>query len=125
MRRDDHIDFFLVPDGQLAIHEELENWARWVRVRPHGWQVSPMFRLYRSKAWQWERPEPRIVADIPKAVEMEKAVSLLPSKHRQAVRWAYVFCGGPVRMARTLAVSKQGLADLIREGRAMLANRGL
>jgi len=87
-----------------------------------------MFRMYRPEArtqgW-WERREPRIDVDMPKAVEMEKAVSLLPAKHRDAIRWAYVFCGGPVRMARALAVSKQGLADLVRTGRVMLANRGV
>jgi DNA-directed RNA polymerase specialized sigma24 family protein len=123
MRRDDHIDYFIVPDGQLAIHERLEQWARWVKVRPHGWQVAPMFRQYRSKAWQWERPEPRPTVNIQEAVEMEKAVSLLPEKHREAVRWCYVFSGSPVAMARRLGVNKQGLLDLINVGRAMLVNR--
>ena len=124
MRREDHVDYFLVPDGQLAIHERLEAWARWVRVRPSGWQVAPMFRQYRSKAWQWERPEPRPSVNIPEAVAMEKAVSLLPEKHREAIRWSYVFSGNPVGMARRLAVSKQGLLELVQAGRTMLTNRG-
>lgn len=123
MIREQFIDFHLVADRHLGIHAELENWARWVRVRPHGWQVSPMFRQYRSKNWQWERPEIRQQADMPAAVAMEKAVSLLPHKHRDAIRWAYVFCGAPGAMARTLGVSKQGLCELIAAGRAMLINR--
>lgn len=122
MRRDE-IDFHLVPDGQLAIHGQLENWARWVRVRPHGWQVSPMFRQYRSHAWQWERPPIADPVNIPEAVEMEKAVSLLPEKHRTAVRWNYVMCGHPARVARDLGVSKQGLLDLVNAARVMLRNR--
>jgi hypothetical protein len=123
MRRDDHIDFFVVADHHLAVHARLEAWASWVRVRPHGWQVAPMFRQYRSKAWQWERPEVRAQLNIPEAVEMEKAVSLLPPKHRDAIRWAYVWCNGPVAEARRLGVSKQGLCELIAQGRTMLNNR--
>jgi len=123
MRREDHIDYFLVEDRHLGIHARLEAWARWVRVRPHGWQVSPMFRQYRSKAWQWERPIPKEPVNLPEAVEMEKAVSLLPTKNREAIRWAYVYSGNPVGMARELGVSKQGLMDLVNSGRTMLSNR--
>jgi DNA-directed RNA polymerase specialized sigma24 family protein len=123
MRRDEHVDFFLVQDRHLGIHEALSNWARWVRVRPHGWQVAPMFRLYRSKAFQWHMPEIREPVNIPEAVEMEKQVSQLPEKQRAAVRWAYVACGHPAKMARELGVSKQGLLDLIDTGRTMLVNR--
>jgi DNA-directed RNA polymerase specialized sigma24 family protein len=123
MRRDEHVDFFIVHDGHIAIHRRLEAWASWVRVRPHGWQVAPMFRQYRSKAFQWHTPELRVALNIPEAVEMEKAVSLLPEKHREAIRWVYVFGGGPTVMARRLAVTRQGLMDLIHSGRTMLKNR--
>jgi DNA-directed RNA polymerase specialized sigma24 family protein len=123
MKRDEHVDYFIVQDGHLAIHRRLEAWASWVRVRPHGWQVAPMFRQYRSNAWQWERPELKASVNIPEAVEMEKAVSQLPEKHREAIRWVYVFGGGPLVMARKLAVTKHGLMDLVHGGRAMLKNR--
>lgn len=122
MRRD-AIDFFFVPDHQVGVHTRLEAWARWVRVRPHGWQVTPMFRQYRSKAFQWHAPEVREPVNIPEAVAMEKAVSLLPEKHREAVRWAYVFAGPPGACARRLAVSKDGLLALITDGRQMLIDR--
>lgn len=122
MRREEHVDYFLVRDEHAAIHARLEAWARWVRVRPQGWQVAPMFRQYRSKAWQWERPEPREAVNIPEALEMERAVSLLPKKNREAIRWCYVFSGSPAAMARRLAVSKQGLLDLIGQGRTMVKN---
>lgn len=125
MRRDDVVDYFQVQDGHLSIHTRLEQWARWVRVRPHGWQMQPMFRQYRSKAFQWHTPEPRPATNIPEAVEMEKAVSQLPEKHREAIRWVYVACDGPIAMARRLGVSKQGLLDLIHAGRTMLTNRGM
>jgi hypothetical protein len=125
MKRDDAIDFHLVQDGHLAIHARLEAWARWVRVRPVGWQMAPMFRQYRSKSWQWERPVLQSAVNVPEAVAMEKAVSLLPNKHREAIRWAYVWCSGPVSMARQIGVSKQGLMELIGQGRTILVNRGL
>jgi DNA-directed RNA polymerase specialized sigma24 family protein len=124
MKREDHVDYFLVADQHLAIHARLESWASWVRVRPQGWQVAPMFRQYRSKAFQWHAPELKPQINIPEAVEMEKAVSLLPEKHREAIRWVYVFGGSPPAMARRLDVSKQGLLDLIHAGRTMLRNRG-
>lgn len=123
MKREEFVDFHIVADHHLAIHERLNQWARWVRVRPVGWQVSPMFRQYRSKSWQWERPEPREEINVPEALEIERAVSLLPEKHRTAIRWCYVLCGAPGTMARTLGVSKQGLCELIASGRKMLVNR--
>lgn len=123
MKRDD-IDFHAVRDDHLVIHQRLTDWASWVRVRPHGWQVAPMFRQYRSKAWQWHERELRAAINIPEAVEMEKAVSLLPEKHREAIRFCYVWCNNPPATARRLGVSKQGLMDLIHAGRVMLINRG-
>ena len=124
MRRDDWIDYFEVRPAHLAVHARLEAWARWVRVRPHGWQTAPMFRQYRSHAWQWETPEVKAPVNTLEAVAMERAVSGLPEKHRDAIRWAYVFTGAPGRMCRQLAVSKEGLLELIHAGRTMLVNRG-
>jgi DNA-directed RNA polymerase specialized sigma24 family protein len=123
MRREDHVDYFLVRDEHMEIHGRLEAWARWVRVRPHGWQTAPMFRQYRSKAWQWERPNPKPTTNTLEAVAMEKAVSQLPEKHREAIRWAYVFAGSPIATARRLAVTKAGLLELIHAARTMLGNR--
>jgi DNA-directed RNA polymerase specialized sigma24 family protein len=123
MKRDEHVDYFIVQDGHLAIHRRLEAWASWVRVRPHGWQVAPMFRQAQSNWRQWHAPELRVQPNIPEAVEMEKAVSLLPDKQRTAVRWAYVLCDNPGRMAQKLGVNRQGLYDLVSQARTMLKNR--
>ena len=117
------VDYNHVPERHAAIHARLENWRRWVIVRPNGWQVAPMFRLYQSKSRQWEAPVIQNPVDTLDAVLMEKAVSALPEKHRAAIRWSYVHAGNPVAMARALAVSKQGLADLVDSGRTMLQNR--
>ena len=47
----------------------------------------------------------------------------LPEKHRRALEWSYCNARNPARIASDLGVSLAGLADLIREGRQMLANR--
>lgn len=122
MKRD-HIDFFLVADHHIAIHERLESWARWVRVRPVGWQVAPMFRQARSNSFQWHAPEAKAVVNIPEALEVEKAVSLLPEKHREAIRWCYVFPSRPGKVAQRLAVSNEGLMNLLNTARSMLRNQ--
>lgn len=123
MRVTEIVDYNHVHPEHEAIHARLENWRRWVTVRPHGWQTAPMFRMYQSKARQWHAPVIQTPVDTLDAVLVEKAVSALPAKHRDAIRWSYVHCGNPVAMARALGVSKQGLADLVEAGRAMLQNR--
>ena len=123
MRVQETVDYNHVPERHTAIHARLENWRRWVIVRPNGWQTHPMWRNSRTSR-QWDiSPHVGVSTDTLDAVLVEKAVAALPEKHRAAVRWSYVHCGNPVAMARALAVSKQGLADLVDSGRTMLKNR--
>ena len=122
MKRD-AIDFHVIPEKQQAIHARLENWERWVRVRPHGWFTHLMWRNSRTSR-QWEvSPYIGVPVNTIDAMLIEKAVSALPVKHREAVRWWYVYRRDPVAVARNLGVSKQGLADLVEAGRTMLKNR--
>ena len=123
MRVTETVDYNHIPAHHEAIHERLMNWERWVRVRPQGWFTHPMFRMYQSKARQWEAPVIQNPVNTIDAALIEKAVYALPDKHRSAVRWWYVYRRDPVAMARNLGVSKQGLADLVEAGRTMLKNR--
>lgn len=116
------VDYNHVHPEHEAIHARLENWRRWVTVRPHGWQTAPMFRLYQSKARQWHAPVIQNHVDTLDALKIERAVSRLPTKNREAIRWCYVFAGNPLGMARRLAVSRAGLLELIEDGRRMVAN---
>ena len=118
MKRD--CDFSFVPARHDEIDRRLQHWAMWVRVRPQPWKQHPMFRQYRSHAWQWHVPEIRVQINTLEAHETEKAVSFLPDKHRAAVRWYYVFQANPAGMARKLGVSVHGLNDLVNIGRDML-----
>jgi len=116
------IDFHHVEPKHSGIHADLENWARWVKPARQSW-ISPMFQLYRSKAWQWHAPEHRAVVRSLDAMEMEKAVSRLPERNRAAIRWAYVIRCSPSGPMRALGVSNDGLMLLLRDGRQMLVNR--
>ena len=123
MRVTEIVDYNHVPERHAAIHARLENWRRWVIFRPHGWFTHPMWRNSRTSR-QWDiSPHVGVSTDTLDAMLIEKAVSSLPTKQREALRWCYVHCGNPVAMARALAVSKQGLADLVEAGRTMLNNR--
>ena len=122
MRVTETVDYTHVQDSHQAIHARLENWRRWVIVRPHGWQTHPMWRNSRTSR-QWDiSPHVGVSTDTLDAMLIEKAVSSLPTKQREALRWCYVHCNNPAAMARELAVSKQGLADLVSSARTMLTN---
>lgn len=124
MKRDRLLDFFVVEHHQLGIHLKLENWSRWVSIKRDSGKQHPMWAKSQSGARQWHEPELREPTDLLGGQAMEKAVAMLPVKHRDAIRWNYVWRGGPLHMARRLGVSREGLIDLVRQGRQMLVNRG-
>lgn len=123
MRRD-LIDFFIVPDSQLFIHGRLENWSRWVEHKARqGGKQHPMWAKSQSGSRQWHEPELREPTNELDGAALESAVAQLPHKHRDSLRWYYVKKGGPLNMARKLAVSKDGLMSLVNDARQMLINR--
>jgi DNA-directed RNA polymerase specialized sigma24 family protein len=83
-----------------------------------------MFRLYKAPK-QWESDAHITIAiNTLAAHEIERAVSLLPEKHRYALRWAYVFAYIPInRVRRELGVTLEELAKLIDEARTMVIDR--
>lgn len=123
MRTTETVDYNHIPAHHEAIHARLVNWARWLRPRLSGWHTHPMWRNSRTSR-QWEvSPDISTPVNTIDAALIEKAVYALPEKHREAVRWWYVYRRDPVAMARNLGVSKQGLADLVDSSRTMLNNR--
>jgi hypothetical protein len=123
MKRED-IDFFVVEDHHLVIHERLNNWARYVKP---GLPVAqaPIWRLGKSNTRQWHEPQGREEVNTIDGMALEKAVAALPAPHRDALRWAYVFRTGPWKMRKVLSVSNAGLMKLVKDGRTMLMNRGV
>lgn len=118
------VDFHHVEEHHKDMDKRLHNWSRWVKPRAPSW-VSPMFRMYRSNAWQYHKPEHRESCDMVDAMKLEKAVSKLPEKHREAIRWSYVFPVAPFKMQKSLGVTEQGLYDLKRSAVQMLINSGV
>lgn len=123
MKREVIPDFFEVRTEHRQIHDRLCNWARVVRVNAVSITPQPMFQHYRSTD-VWAEQAPSIPADLLDGWKLEKQVGQLPEKHRDAVRWYYVY---PHRhqgkVQRLLAVTRTGLNDLIHDGRSMLRNR--
>lgn len=124
----EYVDFSAVPPSQWAMHDRLENWAKWCRGgdRQAGSAASPMFALYRSTdARRAYGDETTVPLDRLDAMHVAKGVAALPGKHRRAVQWCYLHPRNPANMARELAVSLEGMAMLIRNARSMLMNRDI
>jgi hypothetical protein len=124
MKRD-NIDFFLIADDQLAIHARLENWSLYVRDTRGAPKQGAIWKLGRSNGRQWHEPELKPLVDTLDGHVMEKAVSMLPELHREAIRWNYVFRNGPARIRRQLGVTGEGLLRLVVDARRMLINRSV
>lgn len=121
MKRD-NIDFFIVEPHQIAIHDRLCNWARYVGVKFIPGQ-HPMWRQSMSNSRQWHMPEPRQEVDSLDGMKLERAVAALPMSYREALRWHYIWRTSPSKIRRLLGVTNDGLAKLVRDGRQMLINR--
>lgn len=122
------IEWHIVPEKQLAMHDRLLNWARWCRG-PAGSDVSPMFRLYRptdANQGAGQRYGLRATAepvDSRDATKISRGVGLLPEPHRLSLQWYYVKPVAPLRACREIATTMAGLARLVQDGRQMLLNR--
>ena len=127
------VDFASVPPSQWKIHDRLENWARWSRgASGENARIkftSPMFSLYRSSDVQRRRygGEISVPIDPSDALKIHFAI-LQPAfdpQARRALQWCYLNGRNPTAAARELGVELQRLAELVREGRALLINRGV
>lgn len=73
----------------------------------------------------WTEVEVSVPLDPLDAQKMERGVSALPDQHKFSIRWCYVYRGNPVRAARMVGETQEGLAALISAARVMLVNRGI
>jgi len=125
--KDDTNDLSHIQERHTAINLRLEEWAKWVRVRRIGWFTQPMFRLYQSKARQWEaNPHIPVAINGLHALEIERAVSMLPDPYKTLLRWYYVFpwkARDPV--AHKLGLRASNLPEILDKSRDMVKNRVL
>ena len=127
MKREDAIDFHEVRQIHNAIHDRLENWARYVCAGNGGKSCAPMFRHYRSSE-VWQEPTIRTPIDSLDGSKIERMVGQLPEQHMMAVRWWYVYSNWGVSMhkaCRVMGIGRARLNDLVHDGRTMLKNRSV
>ena len=122
------VDFSHVSVAHWSMHDRLENWARWARgSAKRGMDSSPMFDMARSTARARDHSDygagTAVPVDKTDAAKVHVGVQALPDKHRRAIQWLYLAPRNPSVKAAELGLSKQGLADMIHDGRQMLINR--
>ena len=116
-------DYDTLAPEHKDVHGKLENWGRWVKGgRRLGTACAPMFRLYRSTEAHTAEPLTRNAApDELAGWAVEQAVSVLPERPREALRWYYVTPWvQPFRVTRYLDVALSALPALVHEGRGLL-----
>jgi hypothetical protein len=117
------VDFSIVPEHQMPMHDRLLNWGRWAHGSGHA-QMSPMFRMYRSsEVFADGLVSGGASVDIPDAALIAKGVVALPEDNRHALSWYYVNTGSPHRACRVIGCGMEHLARLVVDGRTMLVNR--
>lgn len=115
-------DFHYIPEGHRVIDQRLDNWSRWVQVRPQAW-VGPIWKLGKSNGRQWHEPEFRPMCDTLDGHVIEKAVLDLPSLHCAALRWFYVYRYGEQKFRKNSGLTRDGLVQVLKDARQMLINR--
>lgn len=119
------VDFASVPPSQWALHDRLENWARWARggsgESARMESATPMFRLFQSSEAKRTYGEATTVpVDRDDAMKLAKAIGHLPMQKRKAIHWYYLAPRDPAGKAGELGIEVQRLADLVKDARAML-----
>lgn len=120
-----YIDLHTVEPKHDKIHARLLNWASWCCGDMGGAASAPGFELYRSSARAREQSSGNPSPDRMDAAMVAKGVYALPAPHRAALNWCYLKPVAPGRACRELGTTMAGLAQLVRDGRTMLVNRGV
>ena len=107
MKRD-FIDLHYIEPHQVAIHERLLNWERYVSVGK-GRSQAPIWRLGKSNTRQWHVPEMRQETDSLDGMRLEKAISQMPEPYRGVLRWYYVWRTEPSKARRQFGLTMEGL----------------
>lgn len=126
------VDFSAVSPSQWAMHDRLENWARWCNggsgETARTESASPMFSLYRSSdAKRAYGEETAVPIDKDDALKIHFGIvhPTFSPQCRRALQWCYLKPRNPSGQAREQGVSVEGLRDLVREGRQLLIDRGV
>jgi hypothetical protein len=117
------IDLNAIPHHQKDMHDRLCNWAMWAKPGGSG-KIHPMWAQSKSNAWQWHPREYRPSCNTLEAHDMEKQITKLPEKNRNALIWFYIYANVSATKARKwLGLTSDALAGTVIDARQMLMNR--
>lgn len=109
---------------EIPIHEALQEWAAWARVRPavgralsaEGNFTPPLGNLY-------DPPAPNRAFDIPRCELINTALLHIPSNSRRAIIMRYFYRYPDNAMCRRLRIHHGNYQGFMRHARLMLARR--
>ena len=106
-----------------TIHQRLVNWGNWARDKVHYGHCMSIEHRYRSPQC-WYPPEPRPPEpNLFEALDVERVMRFLPSKHREALVLRYVCRMTPEGVRRKLRVPLEDLWLLLDAASVMVTNR--
>ena len=118
------VDFTIVPEAQLAMHDRLINWGLSCR-NSGGTSTAPIFRGYRAPSAMDRYGElTKAGVDTADARRISLAITTLPQANRLALSWYYVTPRNPASACRQIGCSMVVLDMLVRNGRQMLIEAG-
>lgn len=119
------IDLSHIPSRHDAVNIRLEQWGAWVKVTVRPWKTASIWRQYRPpRQYAYETQDIPAPVNTLETWEIEKIVSSLPLKHRDALRYCYVWPFVPVgKVRRELGVTLDALAGLINDSRDMVKSQ--
>lgn len=114
-------DLARIPESLKDIDQRCVEWSKWVKVAQRPLGMNPMWRNYRTPR-QWDiDPHIPVTINTLAALEVERAVALLPDKQRVVLRWCYVWPGLHINaVVRELQTTREGLAAIRDEALARL-----
>jgi hypothetical protein len=104
------------------IYARLTNWGHWARTRPlygHCYSIEHRFR----SPQHWNPPEPRIVVDVPQALEVERAMRHIPRRNHTALTCHFVYRLPARRCCQIVMIRFDLWGEILGDAMHMIENR--
>jgi hypothetical protein len=105
----------------IDLDAQIANWASWVRTKPSRSHCRSIEHLYTPPKHWW--PEsPRAAIDVFAALDVERAMCVVPTQHRQALIWHYAAKAPSSYICRKLVLRRTDWDRFLDDARTMLKN---
>lgn len=122
MRESDFEALMIVPSDLQWVHEELENWGRWSRCRPHQGHCASAEHRYRAPRVA-EGGERSVAIAGGRAAVLHPHVCALPEQQRWMLHLWYVHRASIGLIRRRLGLHGDAVPVELNRARRMVANR--